>query len=227
MLSEMQLDSTLEQMQQSEASVSADHNSAMTVETNVELNAAPREMLDHLSVPSQSFKQQTVSHPPAQLLPNLFPQYMCSAVTKVGDQAKVEMVFPYTLGMVCMSLVILSNKIEYVAMELFGTHVESEGGYRVVIQENGGRLMPQPELVISGAPDKAISKLLGSDMSNFIKVSPARKKELKQGILITRFVTMRISCDPQEDGILNINIGEAEGYLVKRTLFEAMEPQKI
>ncbi|KIW76173.1 hypothetical protein Z517_10919 [Fonsecaea pedrosoi CBS 271.37] len=176
----MQLDLTLEQMQQSEASVSADHNNAMTVETNVESNTATREMLSDLPVPSRSFKQQTVSHPPAQLLPNLFPEYMCSAVKKAGDQAQVEMAFPYTLRMVCMSLVILSSKIQHVAMELFGIHVESEDGYRVVIQGNGRRLMPQLELVILGAPDGAISKLLGSDMGNFIKVSPARKKELKQ-----------------------------------------------
>lgn len=227
MPSEMELDSTLEQIQQSEASISADHNSTMMVETNVESSTTAGEILNHLSAPSRSHKQQTVSRPPAKLLPKLFPQYMCGAVTKVGDQAKVEMVFPYTLEMVCMSLVILSSKIEYVAMKLFGTHVESEGGYRVVIQENGGRLMPQPELVISGAQDDAISKILGSDMSNFLRVSPARKKEIKQGMLITGFVNMRISCDPQEDGILTINIGEAEGYLVKRILFEAIEPQKI
>ncbi|KIW10063.1 hypothetical protein PV08_11839 [Exophiala spinifera] len=224
---EIQLDLTLEQMPQSEASVSPNHNDAMTVEMNVESTTATREISNDLPVPSRSFKQQTVSDPPAQLLPNLFPEYMCSTVKKDGDQAKVEMVFPYTLGMVCMSLVILSSKIQHVAMELFGVHVESEDGYRVIIEENGRRLTPQPELVISGAPDAAISKLLGSDMGNFIKVSPARKKELKQGIRITRFVTMRISCDPQEDGILTINMGEAEGYLVKCTLFEGTESQKM
>ena len=131
------------------------------------------------------------------------------------------MVFPYSLGVVClMSLAILSNKVAYLAMELFGVHVEIDGGFQYVVLENGVRLLPRPALVKQGGRDEAIARLLGFEISKAIKLSPTRKEEMNQAILVTRCVTMEITSNPMDDGVLNLNLGQDEGYYVKETLFE-------
>jgi len=163
-------------------------------------------------------RQQTVSDPPSSGLITVFPPYTCGAIRKHGDRAAITMAFPYTFGMVCMSLRILPNKIQHFAKELFGVHVEIENGFRVVILENGVTLVPEQTL-IQGAQDGSIDVLLGSDVREGVSASPARKEEIQQASLSTRCVTMIITSDPGEDGILNINIGEPEAYHIKNKLF--------
>jgi hypothetical protein len=124
-----------------------------------------------------------------------------------------------------MSLPILSNKIEYLAMKLFGVHINAENGFRYVVLKDGVRLLPRPSLVIHGADDEPVSTLFGHDVSQAISLSPARREEINQAILATRCVTMEITSDPQEDAILNLNSAEEEGYQIKRTLFER-SPEK-
>lgn len=161
----------------------------------------------------------TVSNPPARSLPDLFPPHMCSAIKKIGDQAAIEMVFPYSLGMLCMSLRILSNKIENLAMVLFGIHVETEDGLRYLLFN--GRRVYGPELSFQGSSAQGMQEVLGKEVSEFIKVSPARKKELDHRIRLTKWVTMQMSNRPEDDGILNISMGLNEGYQIKERLWNS------
>jgi len=152
-----------------------------------------------------------------------FPQYMCSAIRKSGDRAAVTMVFPYFPGgtVVClMSLAILASKVEYLAMELFGVHLETEDGFRCVVLENGGRLVPGQDMILQGARDEAILKLFGLEASRGIAASPAREEEVRQAILATRCVTMRVSSNPNDDVMVSLNLGLEEGFRIKETLYE-------
>ncbi len=188
------------------------NNNTLTTGTNAESTSTLREISDF----------QTVSNPPARYLPTLFRPYMVSAVRKSGERAHIEMLFPYSysLGMVCMSLAILASKVEFLALKLFGTQVDSEGDFRYIEQANGTKLLIKNEVVAQGAQDAGIVEILGPTLGQMLEVSPARKEERNQGILNTRFVTMQIPGNVNQDGILNINLGEAEAYQVKDMLFK-------
>ena len=191
------------------------------IRTSSDSTLRKRDVPNYPTATSESSEQQTVSHPAASRLPAVFPQYMCSAIRKNNDKAVITMVFPYRLGVVClMSLAILSNKIAYLATELFGVHIEIDGGFRYVNLGNGVRLLPQQALAIQGGRDGAITTLLGLVISKAINVSPARKEEMSQAILVTRCVTMEITSNPDEEGVLNLNLGQDEGYRVKEALFD-------
>ena len=190
--------------------------------TSSELVPLPREPPNSASETTRSSEQETVSSPLTSRLPTIFPQYTCGIIRRTGYKASITMAFPYSLGVDCLlSLSILSNKVEYLAMKLFGVHIETEGEFRyVVFQKDGVRLLPRPALAIQGACDETISMLLGPEVSNAISVSPVRKEEIKQAILATRCVTMSITNNSHEDCVLTLNLGQDEGYKIRKTLFE-------
>ena len=186
--------------------------------TNSEPNSSSQELPN---MASKSSEQQTVSHPLTSRLPTIFPQNTCGVIRKNGDTAMITMVFPYSLSLVClMSLSILPNKIQHLAMRLFSVHLEIENGFRYVILKDGVRLLPRPSLVIQGADEVAVRTELGGDVGQAISLSPTRREEIKQAILATWCVTMEISSNPEEDGVLNLNLGEDEGHQIRKTLFE-------
>jgi hypothetical protein len=119
-----------------------------------------------------------------------------------------------------MSLSILPNKVQYLANELFGVHVESDAGLWYLILENGVRVLPQNEVVLQGGKEKAIEKLLGSEPSLALKKSPLRKDEVRQGKLATNCVTLRLPSNCEYDGILNLNLGLDEAFRLKDALFK-------
>ena len=192
------------------------------VRTSSESVPVSQELPNSLTETSRSSEQETVSSPLTSRLPTIFPQYTCGVIRRTGDRASITMAFPYRLGVGClMSLSILSNKVEYLAMKLFGVHIETEDGFRyVVFQKDGVRLLPRPYLAVQGACDETISMLLGPEVSYAISVSPVRKEEIKQAILATRCVTMEITSNSQDDCVLNLNLGQDEGYKIRKTLFE-------
>ena len=118
-----------------------------------------------------------------------------------------------------MSLAIRANKVEFIAIQLFGIHVETEDGFRCIVLENGARCVPGRDTSLQGARPEAISKLLGSDISCAIAASLAREDEVRQSIFATRCVTMQIARNPDEGAILNLNLGLDGGFETKDKLF--------
>ncbi|KAI1562962.1 hypothetical protein PtrEW7m1_010755 [Pyrenophora tritici-repentis] len=185
-------------------------------------NLIPDEVPD--SAPARLTGQQTVSNPSAKRLASIFPQYTCGAVRNSGNTASVTMAFPAQLSgpkVEClMSLSILPNKIQYLAMELFGVHVESDAGLWYIILDNGVRVLPQYEVVLQGGKEKGIENLLGSEPSLALRKSPLRKDEVRQGKLATNCVTLRLPSNCEYDGILNLNLGLDEAFRLKDALFK-------
>jgi hypothetical protein len=118
-----------------------------------------------------------------------------------------------------MSLAIRANKVEYIAMELFEIHLETEDGFRCIVLGNGVRCVPGQEMFLQGAQPEAIDKLLGPVTGRAISMSPARQEELNQAILATRCVTMEIARNPADGAILNLNLGLEAGFEISDKLF--------
>jgi hypothetical protein len=118
-----------------------------------------------------------------------------------------------------MSLSILPNKVQYLAMELYGVHVESDGGYRYFVLDNGVRILVGHEDVLQGANERAITRLLGPEPSVALSKSPLRKEEIRQGKLETNGVFLRMPGSCEQNSILNLCLGLDEAYCLKDALF--------
>ncbi|PSN59105.1 hypothetical protein BS50DRAFT_626795 [Corynespora cassiicola Philippines] len=177
----------------------------------------PLNMTEILSAP------QIVSNPAIECLITIFPQYLCSAIRKSDGRAGITIVFPSHLSggkLDCiMTLAILPNKIQYLVMELFGIHLETEGEIRCIIQDNGVRLFPN-DLVLQGVEEKIVAKVLGSMANNAITKSLLRKEEVKNAMIATQCVSLRITSNCRDDGILSLNLGLDEGFQFKEALFK-------
>ncbi|RSL43393.1 hypothetical protein CEP54_015108 [Fusarium duplospermum] len=172
-------------------------------------------------------EHQRASDPCIEYIADVFPQFMCSAIRKNGNSAAVEMVFPYfhdnRIVDCAMSLGILPNKIEYLALKLFGWHLETDEReiFRYIVSENdGGIAMPGETMVLQGARDNAISDLLGDQIRDAIIASLMRKEEVRQAVRNTRCVTMQISRNPREDAVLTLNVALREGFTLREKLYE-------
>lgn len=130
---------------------------------------------------------------------DLFPDYLGGAIRRdgTGDQitGAVTMNFPRTsFGDVSciMTLVVQANKVERLAMLLFGAHVESEGRSREVVLQDGARLLPSPQVILQGSYGNAVHQVFGSVTAAAITAAPFRRREMLQGTRATRCVTMTI-----------------------------------
>ncbi|KAF2812796.1 uncharacterized protein BDZ99DRAFT_381295 [Mytilinidion resinicola] len=214
-------------MQPSSQTHSLEGNLQTSSDTSRENTAEPQYTpislpIESLTATSTSSVQQSVSDPATSRIAHVFPQYMCGAIRKKGgDTATITIVFPRSPNgdVSCyMCLGIMANKIQYIAMELFGTHLETDGRLWNIFQENGGRVIPHT-VDIQDAQEKGTTKLLGAETCHAIAMSPIRKEEVKQGILDTACVTLRITSNCHDDGILSLNLGLEEGFRLKEMLF--------
>ncbi|RSL57560.1 hypothetical protein CEP51_014221 [Fusarium floridanum] len=170
-------------------------------------------------------EHQTASGPHTRHLADVFPAFMCSAIRKNGGVAAVEMVFPYLDddGAVdcAMSLSILPNKVEYLALELLGWHFETDerGTFRYIVSSNGGSTaMPLETVVLQGAQDEAISKHLGNKVRDAVAASLMYKEEVRQAVRYSKCVSMQINRNPSHDAVLTLNLEFQEGLMLNKIL---------
>ncbi|OAL33346.1 hypothetical protein AYO20_07357 [Fonsecaea nubica] len=190
---------------------SSDGNLATSAEISLPLTAST-------SLEVSELQTQTIENPAAEQLLQIFPIYLCGAISKIGTRARISMVFPYSLDLVClMGLTIESNKVEYIAMELFGIHLETAGEVRYMILDTGVRVTPGKDLTLSGARPKGIERLLGLSMSQEIDI--IRKDEKEKAIPVTHLVTMQISSDARKNAFLNVSLPQTYGLQIRRSLF--------
>lgn len=87
-------------------------------------------------------------------------------------------------------------------MRLFKAHIGTGDGARHFVLDNGGRLLPVNGFQSQGSLDNGIKRLLGLKISKAITEVPMREEELADVIVATRSVTMSVSHNPQDDGVL-------------------------
>lgn len=161
----------------------------------------------------------------------LFPPYLASAVKRIikpGSEdalvAAISMSFPNALFMdkfwCQMSLEIMDNKIERVAWELFGAHLETTAGLRYVCLPGGAKVLPNPHFTLRGCQRDIISSFFGREMSRGIEESPTYQDEIKRACACTDCVSMVISQRSQDGAILFLSLGLREGTLLSEKLYD-------
>jgi hypothetical protein len=153
---------------------------------------------------------------------------MCSAIRRDTVQsegstclkAAVTMDFPFNGLVDClMSLAISPSKVEYLAMALFGVHVESAGQVRYVVLKEGLKIIPNPDMTLKGTRDDAIISVLGKEIYEGIRASRMRGKELEEGNRITECVSMMLTSRPDEGAIINLSLGLKGGSRIQSKLY--------
>lgn len=173
--------------------------------------------------PSQH--QQTVQNPLMIHIAEVFPDYMCTAIVRNSDRASLSMAFPYTLGGVCeLTLAIMPNKVQHIAMVLFGALIEVEFGARVLLLGNGARCLISLEAPLKGARLEGIKELLGMDVAEAIETNPTREDEFNAALRTTSCVSMAIHRNPEAGGLLNLYLGTAGSHEMKGKLFPRYRP---
>lgn len=128
------------------------------------------------------------------------------------------MTFTWGLAICVMKLEILPSKVQYLAMMLFGTHVETENGYRYILQANASRLFPD-NVTLQGGQAEAILELLGSWVHGAIEKCPLRIVEAREESNATSCVALRITGRDNDDAYLSITMGVDEAFRIKDALF--------
>ena len=113
-----------------------------------------------------------------------------------------------------LDLAILPNKVQYLAMTLFGAHVEVNGLLRYIVNENGRKTIPQPLLSVQGVDIGVISQLVSPSLVLGINQSTQRLEEVRQAIHLTDCVGMRVSQSAEECAHLYFIIGLNAGFAV-------------
>jgi hypothetical protein len=169
--------------------------------------------------------EQIVSNPINKHLISVFPLYLRNAIKKEGGRAAVSMTFTLGLAICVMRLEILPTKVQYLAMMLFGTHVETENGYRYILQTNGSKLFPE-NVTLQGGQGKAIPDLLGSWVEVAIAQCPIRIIEAEEESNATSCVAMRITSGCNDHAYLSVTMGFDEAFRIKEALFPSPSPSR-
>lgn len=172
-----------------------------------------------LAAPAQ---EQRLEHASVHSLAEVFPQYICSAIRKTGAGAAVTMSFPYYQqgSIYClMSLSILPSKLEFLAMRLFGVHLDTDGEMRFVVHGTA-KIYPRPEMSIQGARRAAILEVLGPMTDAAVAASPIRREEARQAVQDTSCAALSFHSDALHDGLLSLNLGLDDGFRIKDKLYE-------
>ena len=100
------------------------------LETSAETSLLLTDLTEAASTSLELYKRQTqtIENPTTKRLLLIFPIYLYGGISKIGIRARILIVFPYSLDLIyLMGLTIKSNKIEYIAIELFGIHLKTVG----------------------------------------------------------------------------------------------------
>lgn len=186
-------------------------------------------------VPGLKFKEASIKG-----TVDIFPQYMVRSIRKVNGKAAIRMFAadkPQGGSILCiMSLTILAERVDAIALDLFGIQLESDGGFRYVhcfrrklAVSNGfvsfkttmnRLLLRDGGMCLKGVDQDAIREYLGIEIHDAIEASPIRIEEItKEGMIDTNCVSMEISENPMQDVTLNLNIGLEQASLMQQKLY--------
>lgn len=131
----------------------------------------------------------------------LFPSYLAGAVKRYprprnagAIAAAVSIWLPHRGWSGCLlKIEVISSKIDYIARELFGAHLEAENGCRYIYLSEGSRVVPNPRLTLRDCRIDMISPILGSTIADAILPTEACQADLNEGRDRTGCVTMVVS----------------------------------
>ncbi|KIW37292.1 uncharacterized protein PV06_10633 [Exophiala oligosperma] len=121
---------------------------------------------------------------------------------------------------VIMSIEVMVNKVEHLAMELYGVHLETHQGLRYVYFPGGAKVLPNPIITLQGCQPGKISPIFGPETLNAITANPDYQDEVKQGYDCTDCVLMLISQAASDGATFLLSLAPMEGTEIKNRLYE-------
>jgi hypothetical protein len=161
----------------------------------------------------------------------LFPLDLSDSIKRIPDPksennlvAAISMTFPEPPVLdkqgCHMSLEVTSDKIQYLAQEIFGRRLETNAGLRYVCFADGGKILPNPNLTLKGCRRSIHQNIFGFKVSHAITTSPGYQDEAKQWRQCTDCVSMVISAEADLGAFIYLSLGVYEGIQIKKELFQ-------
>ncbi|KAK7403394.1 hypothetical protein QQX98_010838 [Neonectria punicea] len=207
------------------ASVSSRQSVSQEYEGHLLASSAPDQRIAIPHDPAMPPEAALVQQMPAATVigvMDVFPPYICGAVIKnhALNVAMVQMAFPRFPSDDClMILTIQPNKVEYLAMALFGIHLETEDEQRYLVLQNGSRVVPSNQMSLEGAEEGAVTTILGQTISSAIQHSWKRTLEIGNAARTTRCVTMGVGMKSDAPALLNLWLGLERGVELRHKLY--------
>lgn len=196
------------------------YTSAPTDTSGPTLDQAPSEV-----GPIDVYGNQVLEAPAMMTVAKIFPQQTCRAIASVDNKGRIRMTFPPSFGHTVMCFMIIeiqANKVERIAMDLFGVCVDVDSGVRCIVHRSGA-VSPVPReqhIILQGAAPESVLEILGAAIQSAIVETPLRQGEMEQGIHATRCVSLSIPDKPNANATLELNLGVIRGFEMKNMLFQ-------
>lgn len=156
---------------------------------------------------------------------NLFNEYFRSAIRRndAGSckTAAISINFPpYRDNNCFMTIEVLPNKVERLALELFNAHLETNEEMRELVLPGGLKAAP---LRLQGASPKAVLNVFGPQTAAALEAAPYRKVEIEEEgrDSATRCVTMSECHDSSKGAILTLTLGRIGASQIYERLFKS------
>lgn len=113
----------------------------------------------------------------------LFPPYMTASIKRSQDPCDAQrLVAAVSIAPEDqLRLSITNNKVEHIAREMFGAHIETGGGLRYLYIHDTTRAVPNPSFVLEGCRLTAIRDLLGTRIAQAVCATDMYQGELRAG----------------------------------------------
>lgn len=150
----------------------------------------------------------------------LFPPYMAASINRKADptdaRGLVAAVSITSEGL--LQLEVANNKVEHIAKELFGAHIETGNGLRYIYLHGTTKAMPNPSLILKGCRPGAIRELLGARIAEAVSTTDAFQKELREGRGDTDCVSMSVPREALDSAEICILLPSSEAALLRAKL---------
>lgn len=157
----------------------------------------------------------------------IFPPYIAAAIKRKTNQGSPQPFASVTMSMRAGSsecelrLEITANKVEYLARELFGAHLETETESRHVylMGPTSPRAVPYPSLMLTGCRPAAVQEIFGTEIANAIFATVIHQQEAKEVRACTQCITMVISQASSSNADICLLLPVAQGAALRDQLY--------
>lgn len=157
----------------------------------------------------------------------IFPPYIAAAIQRTTDQrspepfAAVKMTTVLGSAECELKLEITANKVEYLARELFGAHLEADMGSRYVYLTGptSPRAVPYPSLMLTGCRPAAVNEIFGTEIASAVFATQIHQQEVKEGRACTQCIKMIINQASSSNAEIRLALPAARGATLRDQLY--------
>lgn len=157
----------------------------------------------------------------------IFPTYLAGAIKRYTQQdntdavvAAVSITLPYCGWTGClMRIEVVSSKIDHLARELFGVHLEVDDGFRYIYLPGGSRVAPDPRLALRDCRLGLLRQIFGSPVADAILATQMCQRDMKEGRDYTSCVSMVIPSAMDGTAKIYALLRLKDGALLRDRLF--------